>query len=131
MAAHDEIVRNDIVRYRGRLVKLTGDGVLATFDSPGRAIRCAVTIRDDLGELGLATRGAVTTGEIELAGEDIRGIAVHEASRMLGIAGPGEIVVGEMTRALVRDAGVEIVDRGEVELRGLTGRYRLGSIPPR
>jgi class 3 adenylate cyclase len=130
LAAHDEMVRDAMVRYRGRLVKLTGDGALATFDSPGRALRCAVALRDRLLEIDLASRGAVTTGEIEIAGDDIRGLAVHEASRMLALAARGEIVVGEMTRTLGRDAGVTLVDRGEVQLRGLDGRFRLASIPP-
>lgn len=130
LASHDEIVRDDVLRFHGRLVKLTGDGALATFDSAGRAVRCAVALRDDLGSAGLAVRGAVTTGEIELAGDDIRGIAIHEASRMLGVAAPGEIVVGEVTRTLARDSGVAILDRGEVTLRGLSGSFRLGSIPP-
>ncbi|HEX9549625.1 MAG TPA: hypothetical protein VF971_00880 [Candidatus Limnocylindrales bacterium] len=130
LSAHDEMIRDAMVRYRGRLVKLTGDGALATFDSPGRALRCAVALRDRLLEIDLPSRGAVTTGEIEMAGDDIRGLAVHEASRMLALAAPGEIVVGETTRTLGRDAGVTIVDRGEVELRGLDGRFQLGSIPP-
>ncbi len=131
LAAHDETVRDHVVRYRGRLVKLTGDGALATFDSPARALRCVLALRDTLAELGLTARGAVTTGEIELAGDDIRGIAIHEASRMLGVAEPGEIVVGEMTHSLARDAGIALRERGEIELRGLGGRYRLWSIPPR
>ncbi|MCI0585053.1 MAG: hypothetical protein L0227_19535 [Chloroflexi bacterium] len=130
LATHDEMVRDAMVRYGGRLVKLTGDGALATFDGAGRALRCAVALRDRLGEIDLPVRGAVTTGEIELAGDDIRGIVVHEAARMLALAAPGEIVVGEMTRTLGRDAGVPVVDRGEFELRGLDGRFRLGSIPP-
>ncbi|MEW5989755.1 MAG: hypothetical protein AB1736_00220 [Chloroflexota bacterium] len=130
LAAHDEMIRDAMVRYRGRLVKLTGDGALATFDSPGRALRCAVALRDRLREIDHASRGAVTTGEIEVAGDDIRGLAIHEVARMLALAAPGEIVVGEMTRILGRDAGIVVVDRGEVELRGLDGRFRLASIPP-
>lgn len=130
LGTHDEIVRNGILRYHGRLVKLTGDGALATFDSPGRAIRCAVALRDDLAGAGLAVRGAITTGEIELADADIRGIAIHEASRMMGMAEPGEIVVGEMARTLARNVGVAMIDRGEAELRGLAGPYHLYSIPP-
>ena len=128
LSSHDEIVRALALRFGGRLIKLTGDGALVTFDSPGRALRATVALRADLATAGLQIRGAVTTGEIELADEDIRGRVVHEAARMLALGGPGEIIVAEATRAYARDAGVEVVDRGDHNLRGLDGRYHLYAI---
>lgn len=130
LSSHDEIVREAITRYRGRLIKLTGDGVLATFDSPGRALRAAITLRSDLSTAGIQIRGSLNTGEIELAGDDIRGRVVHEAARMMALAGPGEFIVADSTQTLARDAGVPLVERGEHELRGLDGRYRLFVIAP-
>jgi class 3 adenylate cyclase len=128
LSSHDEIVREVVLRFRGRLVKLTGDGALVTFDSPGRALRAAMAVRADLVTAGLQIRGALHTGEIEIAGDDIRGRVVHEAARMLGGAEPGQMIVAESTRAFARDAGVRVVDLGERELRGLEGRYRLYGI---
>lgn len=115
-------------RYRGRLVKTTGDGLLATFDGAARAIRCAIALRDVAGALDLAARAAVHTGEVEIADEDIRGVAVHEASRMLGLATGPDIILSATTVDLARDAGVVIEDRGEHELRGLPGRRRFYAV---
>lgn len=115
-------------RFRGRLVKTTGDGLLATFDGAARALRCAVALRDAASDLDLGVRSAVHTGEVELSEEDIRGVAVHEASRMLGIAGASEILVSATTVALAGDAGVALEDRGDHELRGLPGARRLYAV---
>jgi class 3 adenylate cyclase len=112
-------------RYRGRLIKTTGDGLLATFDGAARALRCAIALRDAAADLDLSVRAAVHTGEIELADDDIRGVAIHEASRMMGLAAGGEVLVSATTVALVGEADVSFQDRGEHELRGLPGRRHL------
>jgi len=117
--------RDVVARFRGRLVKTTGDGILATFDGAARALRSAVVLRDAAADLGLALRVVVHTGEIELADDDIRGIAVHEASRMLALAGRGEIIVSAATAGLVADRDFDFEDRGEHELRGIQGRRRI------
>jgi class 3 adenylate cyclase len=130
LSSHDQIVREVVLRFRGRLVKLTGDGALVTFDSPGRALRAAMALRADLATAGLQIRGALHTGEIEIAGDDIRGRAVHEAARMLGVAEPGQVILAEGTRSFTLDAGVDVVDLGERDLRGLEGRYQLYAVGP-
>jgi len=115
-------------RYRGKLIKTTGDGLLATFDGAARALRCAVALRDAAADLDLEVRAAVHTGEVEFAENDIRGVAIHEASRMMSLAVGGEVLVSATTVALAGDASVPIEDRGEHELRGLPGSHRLYAI---
>lgn len=117
--------RDTITRYRGQLVELTGDGVLARFDGAVRAVRCAAALRSEAAELELPIRAVVHTGEVEVADGNLRGVALHEAARMLGLAGEGEILVSATTRALASDPGLPFSDRGEHELRGLEGNYRL------
>jgi class 3 adenylate cyclase len=124
LATHEMRTRDAVERFRGKTIKMTGDGVLATFDGPARAVRCAVALRDAAGDLGLSIRAALHTGEIEQAGPDIRGVAVHEASRIMGLAGPDEILVSAVTAGLAGDAGLSFEDRGEHELRGLAGARR-------
>jgi class 3 adenylate cyclase len=128
LGSYDVRTRETIERFRGRVVKTTGDGVLATFDGAARAVRCAVALRRDAGDLGLEIRAAVHTGEIELAGSDIRGVAVHEASRLLGLASDGGIVVSAVTASLAGDAGLDFEDLGEQELRGLAGSRRVFAV---
>jgi class 3 adenylate cyclase len=115
-------------RFRGRLVKTTGDGLLATFDGAARAVRCAMVLQSAARSLDLPVRAAVHTGEIELAEDDVRGVAVHEASRILGLAGDGEILISATTRGLTRDSGLDVEDRGEHELRGLPGARRIFAV---
>lgn len=115
-------------RYRGRLIKTTGDGLLATFDGAARALRCGVALRDVAADLDLQVRAAVHTGEVEFTENDIRGVSIHEASRMMSLAAGGEVLVSATTVALAGDAGVPIEDRGEHELRGLPGSHRLYAI---
>jgi class 3 adenylate cyclase len=117
--------RDTITRYRGQLVELTGDGVLARFDGAVRAVRCAAALRSEAAELDLPIRAIVHTGEVEVADGNLRGVALHEAARMLGLAGEGEILVSATTRALASEPGLTFSDRGEHELRGLEGSYRL------
>jgi class 3 adenylate cyclase len=107
---------------------MTGDGVLATFDGAARAVRCARELRDAAEGLGIRVRASVHTGEIELAGADIRGVAIHEASRILALAGPGEILVSPVTAGLVGDVDAAFEDRGEHELRGIAGPRRLYAV---
>lgn len=119
-----------VARYRGKLVKTTGDGILATFDGAARAVRCAIELRATAAELGLPIRTAVHSGEIEKDGDDVRGLAVHEASRILGAAGADEILVSATTAGLAGDIGVALVDRGEHALRGLNGVRRFYAVGP-
>jgi len=128
LATFEARTREVIDRFKGREVKMTGDGVLAVFDGAARALRAAIALRASARGLGLEVRGAVHTGEIESAGADIRGVAVHEASRMLGLAAPGEVLASAMTVQLAGDFGFGVEDRGEHELRGIAGARRLFAV---
>lgn len=123
--SHDVIARTVVERHRGRLVKTTGDGILATFDGPGRAIRCATALRDALRPLGLEIRAGLHTGEVEVRGDDVAGIAVHIASRVLDTAAPGELWVSAAVPMLVAGAGFDFDDRGSHELKGIDGTWQL------
>jgi class 3 adenylate cyclase len=125
---HDEIVRRELGRHRGREVHTTGDGVLATFDGPARAIRCAVAIRDAVRDANLQIRAGLHTGEIELQGDDIAGIAVHIGARVSALAGPGEILVSRTVMDLVTGSGLEFEDRGSHVLKGVPGEWQLFSL---
>lgn len=122
---YERIVEHQLERYRGRLVKTLGDGSLATFDGPARAIQCAAAIRDGVRALGLRTRSGLHTGEVELRGEDVSGIAVHLASRVSSAAAPAEVLVSSTVKDLVVGSGIEFDDRGERELEGIPGTWRL------
>jgi class 3 adenylate cyclase len=125
IATHDALVRTELDRYRGREVRFDGDGVLATFDGPGRAIRCACAIRDALGALGLEVRAGLHTGEIEQRGDQIEGIAVVMGKRISSMAGPGEVLVSRTVADLVAGSGIEFRDEGEHELKGVPGTSHL------
>jgi len=125
LADHDVLVRRQLGRFGGRLVKDTGDGMLATFDSPARAIRCALAIRDGAGHLGLQIRAGLHAGEVERRGEDVGGIAVHVAARIMAAADGGEVLTSGTVVDLVEGAGVTFADRGEHTLRGVPGARRL------
>jgi class 3 adenylate cyclase len=122
---HDDIVRQTLLRFRGRQVKTTGDGVLAVFDGPARAIGAAVTIRDALRAAGLETRCGLHTAEIELRGDDIGEIGVHIAARVSGLAASGEVLASRTVVDLVAGSGIEFADRGEHELKGVPGSWQL------
>jgi len=126
--SHDVLARTVVEQHRGRLVKTTGDGILATFDGPGRAIRCALALRDALRPLGLQIRAGLHTGEVELRGVDLAGIAVHIAARVLAAAPAGDVLVSAPIPMLVAGSGIEFEDRGEHELKGVSGRWRLYSV---
>ncbi len=122
---HDEIVREQLARHRGREIKTTGDGFLATFDGPARAIRCAHAISEDLGPLELAVRAGLHTGECELVGEDVRGMAVNIGARIGALASAGEVLVSSTVKDLVIGSGIEFIDRGNRELKGVPGKWRV------
>ncbi|MGH2758912.1 MAG: adenylate/guanylate cyclase domain-containing protein, partial [Actinomycetota bacterium] len=123
LSRHFESIRAKLARFRGREVKTTGDGILATFTGPGPALRCAAAIRVSARDDGLDIRAGVHVGEAELVEDDVRGVAVHEAERIMSAAGPGEIFVSETTRALA--SGLDFEDRGVRELKGIAGERRL------
>lgn len=127
---HDAIVARETARFRGRLVKSTGDGVLATFGTPGPAVRCAGAIRDALREIGIDVRAGVHAGEVGIRGADIGGIAVHIAQRVCGAASGGEILVSSTVKDLVAGSGLPFVKRGLEELRGVEGDWQLFTALP-
>jgi class 3 adenylate cyclase len=122
---HDALVRQHLERFGGRAIKSTGDGVLATFDGPARAMRCACALRDAARSLGIGIRAGLHTGEIETRGSDIAGIAVHIAARVESLAQPGEVWVSSIIPALVAGSGITFLDRGEHTLKGVPGSWTL------
>jgi len=122
---YDDLADREAARFRGRIIKSTGDGVLAVFDGPGRAVRCAVTLRRAIRDLGLAQRAGLHTGEIELRGDDISGLAVIFAQRVSAIAGTGDILVSRTVVDLVAGSGIEFDSLGEYELKGIPGTWPL------
>lgn len=126
--AHDRIAAQQVERHRGKLIKTTGDGVLATFDGPARAIRCARALTAELAAVDLVVRSGLHTGEVDLRGDDIGGLAVNLAARVAGIAGPGETLVSSTVKDLVIGSGIEFLDRGTRALKGIPGRWRLHSV---
>jgi class 3 adenylate cyclase/pimeloyl-ACP methyl ester carboxylesterase len=123
--AHDAVVDRQVRAQRGKVVKSTGDGVLATFDSPGRAVRCALQLGQELAAIGLTVRSGVHAGEVEVRGDDIGGIAVHIAARIEDRAAPGEVLVSRTVRDLVAGSSLRFTDRGLQELRGLGEAWQL------
>jgi class 3 adenylate cyclase len=128
LVGHQEVVRRQLARFRGREVKTTGDGFLATFDGPARAIRAANAIRAGLRELELEIRVGLHTGECELLGEDIGGIAVHIAARVMAAAGAGEILCSRTVKDLVAGAGYAFADRGAHRLKGIPDAWQLYAV---
>ena len=122
---HDELARQMVGKHRGNLVKSTGDGILATFDGPGRAVRCALAFGTAAQQIGLPLRAGLHTGEIELRGRDIGGIAVHAAARVMAQSGSNEVLVSRVVTDLVAGAGLKFAERGSFELKGLPGRWDL------
>jgi class 3 adenylate cyclase len=126
--AHDAVVRAQLSRFRGREVNTSGDGFLAMFDGPQRAIRCAMSIRDAVQALGIEVRAGLHTGECEVRGDDIGGIAVHIGARVSSLAGPNDMLVSSTLRDLVIGSGLEFEDRGSHELKGVPGEWRLFAV---
>jgi pimeloyl-ACP methyl ester carboxylesterase/class 3 adenylate cyclase len=123
--SHDDLVRRKIEDFRGRIVKTTGDGMLATFDGPARAIRSSLAMRSSLEHLGIAIRSGLHTGEIELRGDDVGGIGVHIGSRIAGVAAPHDILCSRTVKDLTVGSGIAFEDRGVHELRGVPEPWRL------
>jgi class 3 adenylate cyclase len=125
---HNAVVRRELDRFRGRELNTAGDGFLAMFDGPARAVVCAVSIRDAARALGLQIRFGLHTGELELVGSDIRGIAVHTGARVAAIAGAGEVLVSSTVKDLVAGSGLQFEDRGAHALKGVPGEWRLHAV---
>ncbi len=126
--AHDVIVRSQLARFRGREVNTSGDGFLAMFDGPQRAIRCAMAIRDAVQSLGIQVRAGLHTGECEVRGDDIGGMAVHIGARVSALSGPNDVLVSSTLRDLVIGSGLEFDDRGAHQLKGVPGEWRLFAV---
>jgi class 3 adenylate cyclase len=122
---HDEVARRVVQEYGGHLVKTTGDGILATFDGPGRAIHCAAALTDELGGIGVQLRAGLHTGEVELRGGDVGGIAVHIAARVMAAARPGDILTSRTVRDLVAGSDIALRDHGTQPLKGVEGTWQL------
>jgi class 3 adenylate cyclase len=122
---HDRATRAAITRYGGRAIKSTGDGFLATFDGPARGIRCAQAATDAAAGLGIQIRAGLHTGECEVRGDDIAGMAVHIAARVSALAEPGEVLVSRTVRDLVAGSGIEFEDRGTHELKGVPESWEI------
>ena len=129
---HDAAVRHQLDLYRGREVKTMGDGFLATFDGPARAIRCAAAVQEEVATLGVEVRAGIHTGEVELIGDDVGGMAVNIGARIGSLAGPGEVLVSSTVRELVVGSGLAFVERGVQTLKGAPGEWRLFAVdsPP-
>ena len=125
---HHALVRRELGIYRGREVKTIGDGFLARFDSPASAIRAALAIRDGVIRLQLEVRGGVHTGECEVQGTDLAGIAVHVAARIVALAGPSQILVSHTVRDLAAGSGIRFAPRGSHKLKGVEGEYGLFAV---
>jgi class 3 adenylate cyclase len=121
-------VREQVADHGGRIVKSLGDGMLAVFDGPARAIHCAEAIRTDLNDLDISVRSGVHTGECELIGDDVGGMAVHIGARVGALAEADEILVSRTVADLVVGSGLRFTDRGEHELKGIAGRWRLFAV---
>jgi class 3 adenylate cyclase len=122
------VVRKELTTFRGREVNTAGDGLLATFDGPARAIRCACSVRERVRPLGLQVRAGLHTGECELIGDDVGGIAVHIGARVASAATPGEVMVSSTVKDLVAGSGLQFADRGAHSLRGVPGEWRLYAV---
>jgi class 3 adenylate cyclase len=125
LSRHYESVRSSLERFVGREIETTGDGVLATFAAPANAVRCLAEIQHRANGDGLRVRGCVHVGELEMVGNRLRGVAVHEAARILATADAGEVLVSEQAKAFAESAGLEFEDRGLHQLKGLPGERRL------
>jgi class 3 adenylate cyclase len=125
---HDSLVRRALERHRGREVKRTGDGFLATFDGPARGLRCAASIAEGVRSLGIEVRAGLHTGEVEVMNGDIGGLAVHIGARVMGVAGPGEVLVSSTVKDLVVGSGIDFAERGSHELKGVPGEWRLFAV---
>jgi class 3 adenylate cyclase/esterase/lipase len=125
---HHSAIRRSLSRFRGREIKTTGDGVLATFDGPARGVRCACAIADEIRPLGIEVRAGLHTGECEMIGDDVGGIAVHIGARVAALAGAGEVLVSGTVKDLVAGSGLRFGDRGNHALKGVPGEWRIFTV---
>jgi class 3 adenylate cyclase/alpha-beta hydrolase superfamily lysophospholipase len=125
---HHAVIRKELARFRGREIDTAGDGFLASFDGPARAVRFAARAREAVQDLGIEIRAGIHTGECELHGDKLAGVAVHIGARIAGLAGPGEVMVSSTVRDLVAGSGLSFEDRGERELRGLPERWHVYAV---
>jgi class 3 adenylate cyclase len=128
IATHDDLTRTELELFRGREITTTGDGFLATFDGPGRAVRCACSIRDAVRAIGINVRVGLHTGEIELDADNIGGIAVNIAQRVQALAQPNEVLVSRTVADLVAGSGIAFADRGSHTLKGLPNQWPLFAV---
>ncbi len=126
--SHHATIRRNLARFRGREIKTTGDGVLATFDGPARGVSCARVIADEIRSLGLEVRAGLHTGECEIIGDDVGGIAVHIGARVAALAGAGEILVSGTVKDLVVGSSLRFRDRGLQSLKGVPGEWRIFAV---
>ena len=122
---HHRLVRKSLEIFRGEEINTTGDGFLATFDGPARAVGCACAIRDEIRTLGIDVRAGLHTGEVERRGRDVTGIAVHIGARVSAATSAGEVLVSRTVKDLVAGSGIRFEDRGERELKGVPGSWEL------
>ena len=127
---HNAVVRSQLEHFGGREIKQTGDGFLSAFDSPAKAIRCAITICHDMSELGLQVRAGIHLGECEALDDDLGGIAVHIGARIGSAAGPGEVLVSGTVKEAVTGSDIDFKHRGTHELKGVPGRWELYAVVP-
>ena len=125
---HHATIRSSLGRFRGHQIKTTGDGILATFDGPARAVRCACTIADEIRRLGIEVRAGLHTGECEMMGDDVGGIAVHIGARVASLAGAGEVLVSSTVKELVAGSGLRFGDRGTRTLKGVPGEWHIYAV---
>jgi class 3 adenylate cyclase len=125
---HHATIRSNLARFRGHEVKTTGDGVLATFDGPARGVRCACAVTEEIRPLGIEVRAGLHTGECEIIGNDVGGIAVHICARVASLAGAGEVLVSSTVRDLVAGSGLQFGDRGNQTLKGVPGEWRIFAV---
>jgi class 3 adenylate cyclase len=128
VSRHDDLVRTELDRHRGREVKTLGDGFLATFDGPARGIRCAQAIADNVRALAINVRAGLHTGECELVGDDVAGMAVNIGARISALAGADEVLVSSTVKDLVVGSGISFTDRGTQELKGVPGAWSLFAV---
>ncbi len=122
---HDRLVRSELRRHRGREIDTAGDGFLATFDAPGQALRCATAVVAGVRTLGLEVRAGLHTGEVELEGDAVRGIAVHIGARVSSLGGPNDVLVSQTVKDMLAGSGFTFEDAGEHELKGVPDRWRV------
>jgi len=125
---HHATIRSNLARFRGHEVKMTGDGILATFDGPARGVRCAYAIAEEIKPLGIEVRAGLHTGECEMIGDDVGGIAVHIGARIASLAGASEVLVSSTVKDLVAGSGLRFGDRGSQSLKGVPGEWHIYAV---